>query len=59
MTKYVIQYKSGVFFKEFTGIGPMFTESLTEAARFDSVEEAQATRMKHFGFVMTDIVEAP
>lgn len=48
-----------LWFKQMTGIGPMTTPDLTEAARFESEESARACPAMHHALSFYEIEEAP
>jgi len=56
--RYAIQHDNGTYFSHWAGIGPAFGADLVHARKFSSRQDAMLTQGQHYGFVMTEIVEA-
>jgi len=55
--KYLIKDKqSGTYYKQMTGIGPMYGATKDEAMKFDTEKEAIGETCKHsYGFMLAEI----
>jgi len=58
MSKWILRDElSGSYFKQWTGIGPMSTQDISEAHQFDSREEALRSPAFAFGYAFFEPME--
>ncbi|NIQ92419.1 MAG: hypothetical protein GWN93_26940 [Deltaproteobacteria bacterium] len=55
--KLVLSNGKGLYFKNWTDIGPLSTYDVSEAKRYESKEDAMLDATKHYGLYDYDAVE--